>query len=514
MVRVVHLLPTFAVAFAAVAMAAVVRAICHSVFGETIPYTPFYPAIVLATMYGRRAGGLAATIMAAFAASFWLTPFGRPQIQEATDLIGLVLFLLVSGIVVVLCESMRLAWQKAEVAAHHQQQATTREHTARLEAEEANRAKDHFLASVSHELRTPLQAILGWAHLLRDEKLDAATRCEGLEVIERNAKTQSRLIEDLIDMTRMAAGKMRIVPQLIHPRQPIEAAIQTVALAANGREIMIERQFDDEDCNVWGDPDRIQQITWNLLSNSIKFSPSGSCIRISLRRIANEVHLAITDEGIGIEPEFLPYIFEPFRQADGTHQRRHGGLGLGLSIVQHLVELHGGRITATSAGSEQGLSIAVIFPIAKDTPNSDDYTGLSKRELRGLRVLVVDDDPTILNVIHRVLEDREVEVLAVDGVDGALAAIDDFQPDVLISDIAMPDRDGYELLRQIRRRQKPNSALVPAIAISAFSGLDDRRRTLQAGYSLHLAKPVDATTLTNAVAEVALTISGKYGSSQ
>jgi signal transduction histidine kinase len=251
------------VALLAVFAAAIVRAVCHALFNETIPYTPFYPAIVVSTMYGRMTGGVISVVLAAFAASFWIPPFGQPLIQEPTDLVGLVLFIMVSGVVVRLCEAMRRAQQLAESATSEERLAVVREQAARVEAEKANRLKDEFLALVSHELRTPLQAILGWAHLLKQSGIDEADRVQALDTIERNARLQSRLIEDLLDVSRIAAGKLRVVPRTVNPKHVVDSAIQSVSTAAQAKQISLERRYQESDLAVWADPDRLQQIVWS-----------------------------------------------------------------------------------------------------------------------------------------------------------------------------------------------------------------------------------------------------------
>lgn len=497
------------VAMVAVSIAAIVRMICHSVFNETIPYTPFYPAIVVSTMYGRLPGGLLATTMGAFAASFWLSPFGQPLIQEPTDLIGLILFLAVSGLVVALCEAMRRAQQIAETALEEQRRAVTRESAARIQAEEANRLKDQFLASASHELRTPLQAILGWTQLMAQSDVGTEDRAKGLEIIERNARVQSRLIEDMLDMSRMVAGKMRLSPRVVDPKPIIEAAIQTVAIAAQARQISIAQRYEKDDLQLWADPDRFQQIIWNLLSNSIKFSPHWSTVQVTVRSKERVLEIEVCDEGQGVDAEFLPFLFERFRQADMECSRRHDGLGLGLSIVKQLVELHGGTITASSAGIGKGLRMLLTLPIVDElvAPPSADRTPAAEsisrdQALCGVRVLVVEDDPPTCELVARTLRERHCEVVAVTSVDRALSALDDFEPDVIVSDIAMPVRDGYELLRQLRT-QGGSRRRIPALALTALSSEEDRRHAFEAGYRMHLTKPVDSSALSDAVAELA-----------
>ncbi len=494
-----------AVALMAVMIAALVRAFCHAVFNEAIPYTPFYPAIVVSTMYGRMMGGAIATVLAAFVASFWLEPFGHPLIQESTDLVGLFLFLMVSVLVVRLCEAMRRAQETAENATKVEQGAVVREQMARIDAEDANRLKDQFLASASHELRTPLQAILGWAQLLMRNDLEEKDRFQGLDIIERNARVQSRLIEDLLDMSRIVAGKLRIAPRAIDARQIMDAAIETVATAAQANQISIVRYYQADGAALWADPDRLQQIVWNLLSNAIKFSPPKSTVSVALRRAGHSVIIEVADEGEGIAAEFLPHIFERFRQGVGSVNSRNGGLGLGLSIVKQLVELHGGKIQAASAGIGHGTRIILTLPELENSAalRLPDEPKLPTKKLQGIRVLVVDDDLTTCEMIARILREQHSEVLAVTSVDRAIQAMDEFEPNVIVSDIAMPERDGYELLRQVRSRKPSAMGCVPAMALTALSSPDDQKRAFEAGYRLHLAKPVEPSALTDAVAELA-----------
>lgn len=384
-----------------------------------------------------------------------------------------------------------------------QRAAAGREHAARLEAEEANRLKDQFLACASHELRTPLQAILGWAHLLRRSEIDQHERAEGLDVIERNARAQSRLVEDLLDMSRIVAGKMRISPRFINPKQVLEAAIQTVSIAAQAKQVSIVRCYEESELALWADPDRLQQVAWNLLSNAIKFSPAGSAVCVNLRKMHHSVAIEIADEGEGIEFEFLPHVFEPFRQADMTGNRRHSGLGLGLSIVKQLVELHGGEIVVASPGPGRGSRFTVTLPIIEVSANHPrNESEPSEKALQGVRILVVDDDAGACDLVARILRERHSEVVAVTSVDQALAVMNHFEPDVIVSDIAMPERDGYELLRQVRARESTSKRRVRAMALTALDSPEDQRRAFEAGYRLHLAKPVDPLTLIEAVDEL------------
>jgi signal transduction histidine kinase/ActR/RegA family two-component response regulator len=497
-----HSLPRIvSIAFAAVAVAAIVRTFFFVAFNETIPYTPFYPAIVIATMYGRLRGGFLAIGLSAFAASIWLAPLGKPLIEEATDLIGMLLFIGVGILVVGLCEQMRRYQERAETAVLEQQRLLQMEQQARAEAEDANRLKDLFVASVSHELRTPLQAILGWTELLSDASVDDETRTRGLDVINRNAKTQSCLIEDLLDMSRISAGKMRLSVSLINPRQAVEAAIQTVTLAAQAKGIRIIRSFDERAYAIGADPDRLQQIVWNLLSNAIKFSPRDSSIEVMLSKTTDGIEVKVVDQGQGITAEFLPLVFEQFRQGDASKTTRQAGLGLGLAIVKHLVELHGGTIRAESPGEGLGTTMIVSLPDGLTSTANAVKPYATEGQLHGLRILMVDDDPETCELVCRLLTEQQAEVMTATRAGDALNLAEQQPPDVIISDLAMPDLDGYELLRRLRRQ--PGSRSAPAMALTAYSSQEDRCRAFEAGYELHLTKPVGARRLTEAVAELA-----------
>jgi len=390
------------------------------------------------------------------------------------------------------------------------------ERRLRTEAEEANRTKDEFLATLSHELRTPLTAMLGWTRMLRMKELDEPTSEHALETVERNAKAQAQLIEDLLDVSRIITGKLRLDVRPIELLPVIEAALDAVRPAANAKSIELQTQLDPLAGAVSGDPSRLQQVFWNLLANAVKFTSRGGRVEVRLERVDSHVELTVKDTGQGITPEFLPYVFDRFRQADGSTTRLHGGLGLGLAIVRHLVELHGGTVRADSAGSGQGATFNVQLPLAQ-LPDAD--FGLRLEEsapkksasrkaqpatLEGLRVLVVDDEQDALAFIQTVLEKQGAEVLAARSVRSALEALENFKPDVLVSDIGMPDEDGYALIRQVRaREQAQEGGAIPAVAVSAYVGEENRRQALESGFQLHVAKPVDPEELVAVVHRLA-----------
>lgn len=382
---------------------------------------------------------------------------------------------------------------------------------ARSEAESANRMKDEFLATLSHELRTPLNAILGWATLFKSASLDEEEQREGLDVIERNARIQAQLIEDLLDVSRIISGKLRLDVQKVALPEVIEAALAAVMPAAEAREIRIHKVLDHGAGPVAGDPARLQQVVWNLLSNAVKFTPKGGRIQILLERVNSHLEISVSDTGQGIPADFLPHVFDRFRQADGSTTRRHGGLGLGLSIVRQLVELHGGSVRAKSPGEGQGATFVVALPLAilrelppervQPKPAQETEDDQCPALLNGIKVLVVDDEPDARRLMEKILSDCEAEVRTEGSADGALMAIREFQPDVLISDVGMPDKDGYDLIRAIRERNYSAKDL-PAIALTAFARSEDRRRAMLAGFQVHVSKPVDPDELVAIVASL------------
>jgi hypothetical protein len=379
------------------------------------------------------------------------------------------------------------------------------EASARGAAEAANRAKDEFLSTLSHELRTPLTAILGWAHILRTGTPEPAAIARGLAIIERNARTQARLIEDILDISGIVNGKLRLAIGLVDPAAIVRAAIDAVRPAAEAKAVRLDLGIDDAIGLLSADPDRLQQIAWNLLSNAVKFTPKGGAIEVRLDRQGEHARLRIIDSGEGIEPGFLPHVFERFRQEDASDTRSHGGLGLGLAIVKHLVELHGGSVAASSAGSGRGATFTVTLPISRRTgedsasilvtaPASDGSVRLD-----GIRVLVVDDEPDAREMIAMILGKQGATVESVGSAAEALRAVERARPDVLISDIGMPDQDGYALLKSLRALNGGREALVPALALTAFAGAHDAKMAEVAGFQRHLGKPVVPARLINAV---------------
>jgi PAS domain S-box-containing protein len=386
------------------------------------------------------------------------------------------------------------------------------EQAARMEAEAANRSKDLFLATLSHEVRTPLNAILGWATILRSGRCDAADFQEGMEVIERNCKAQAQLIEDVLDISRIVSGKLQLQIRLCDLADVIRAAIDVVRPSADSKGVCLEVSLDSTTSQASCDKNRMQQVVWNLLSNAVKFTPRGGSVRVTLIRDGFCARIQVSDEGQGINPEFLPFVFDRFRQADSTTRRKLGGLGLGLSIVKHIVEVHGGTVSADSAGEGCGATFIVDLPIravhvdegagdpfaADVTPTPD---AMSVR-LDGLRVLIVDDAPDARRLLVKVLGEAGAVVIAASSVAEALEALATMNPQVLVSDIAMPGQDGFDLIRQVREMGLTFKEL-PAVALTAFAHKEDRRRVLRAGYQVHVTKPVDPHELVAVIAGLA-----------
>jgi len=410
-------------------------------------------------------------------------------------------------------DNVRL-YEAAQRAAEERTVLLANERLARAEAERTSQMKDEFLSTLSHELRTPLSAILGWAQVLRRGSRDQNDLQKGLQTIERNARAQAQLIEDLLDMSRITSGKVLLDMQNVAPAGFIDAAVETVRPAADAKNIRIDKHYSLDNAMVAGDPARLQQVVWNLLSNAIKFTPRDGCVDIELGRNDANVVITVRDNGAGIRPEFITHVFERFRQADASMTRRHGGLGLGLAIVKQLIEQHGGTVRAESAGEGCGASFTIELPLAKQTasnarsaraamirppPPTPDMTVL---DLAGASVLVVDDDRDARELIKRILGDCNARVRIADSAGQALEMFRAEPPQLLISDLGMPEVDGFELLDRVRQLPREAGGLVPAIALTAFARSEDRLRALEAGFSSHISKPVEPSELIATVASV------------
>jgi PAS domain S-box-containing protein len=393
------------------------------------------------------------------------------------------------------------------------EQTLAAERAAREEAERVGRLKDEFLATVSHELRTPLNAILGWATLLRRLQPGNEDHARGLETIERNARVQGQIIADLLDMSRIISGKVQLDVQAIDLNDVINAALDAVRLSIEAKKLRLRLTLDARAGRVRGDPGRLQQVFWNLLTNAVKFTPSGGRIDIVMERVNSHVEVLVEDSGVGIKPEFLSFVFDRFRQADSSTTRRHGGLGLGLSIVKHLVELHGGSVRVKSGGEGRGATFVVALPISvihseesgrleRPDFSAVDVSTIELPSLAGVRALVVDDQPDARILICRLIEEHGGACIVSESAADALKALGREDVNILISDIGMPDCDGYELIRKIRSLQDARVRNVPAIALTAYARSDDRQRALLAGFQMHVSKPVEPRELVAGIASL------------
>jgi hypothetical protein len=390
-----------------------------------------------------------------------------------------------------------------------------RERSARAEAEQANRLKDEFLATVSHELRTPLTSILGWAHLMRGGQLEGDGMARALETIERNARAQAQLIEDLLDVSRIVTGKLRLDVRTVDPVSFIEPVFEALRPTAEAKGVRLMKVFDTGTTPVLGDPARLQQVVWNLLSNAVKFTPKGGRVRVSLARTGSNVEIVVADTGAGIAPEFLPHVFERFRQSDQTASRRHGGLGLGLAIVRHLVELHGGAVSVDSLGEGTGATFTVTLPVVPvhRTEGAEERAHPAARDplpahecperLDGLRLLVVDDEPDAREMLDAGLGHCGARVTTASSAREAVEALAGAKFDVIISDIGMPGEDGYELIRRVRALPPEGGGRTPAVALTAYARTEDRLRAMRAGFEMHVSKPVELTELIVVIANLA-----------
>ncbi|MBW4576678.1 MAG: response regulator [Aphanothece sp. CMT-3BRIN-NPC111] len=406
-------------------------------------------------------------------------------------------------------------------AEKEREQLLVREQAARLEAEAANRMKDEFLATLSHELRTPLNAMLGWTSMLRTRKFDEATTARALETIDRNTKSLAQLIEDVLDVSRIITGKIRLNVRPVELAQVIEAAMDTVRPAAEAKDIRIELLLDPGVGAVLGDPNRLQQVVWNLLSNAVKFTPPGGRVEVELNSLTTTTALPcpyaqirVSDTGQGISTDFLPYVFERFRQADSSTTRAQGGLGLGLAIVRHLVELQGGTVQVESLGLGQGATFIVHLPLMTVAPEAtkpeqvqpileSEEPKSSPPSLDGLRVLVVDDEADARELAIAMLGQYGAEVIVVATAQEALETLGRIKPDVLISDIGMPEEDGYALIRKVRALNTQQGGQIPAVALTAYARAEDRAQAILAGFQVHVPKPANPGELAAVVANLA-----------
>ena len=409
--------------------------------------------------------------------------------------------------------SMEIAVRKQ--AEEERSRLLVREQAARAEAEAANRNKDEFLATLSHELRTPLTAILGWGHLLRSNKLNENEVGQAIDTIERNAKSQSQLIDDLLDVSRIITGKLQIDRAVVDLANVIEAAHDATRPAAAAKEIRFELSIEPAKSAVVGDPNRLQQVFWNLFSNAVKFSPRGGEVRVAASVENGTVRVSVADDGIGINEEFLPFIFDRFRQADGSTTREHGGLGLGLAIVRHLMDLHQGSVEVHSEGKNRGSTFTISLPLIPADVSAQGTTAeavlLQKTEmqpfgsvevLQGVRVLVVDDEPDARDLLSTILRRYGSDVRCSESAADAMEAFAEWEPDILVSDIGMPDEDGYTLIKKVRQLDSNRAQKIPAVALTAYATDEDRMRALDAGFQTHVAKPIEPEIFVSSIASV------------
>ncbi|MDQ3332223.1 MAG: ATP-binding protein, partial [Planctomycetota bacterium] len=403
-------------------------------------------------------------------------------------------------------------YEGATRAAEERKKLLEAERAARAEAERAGLMKDEFLATLSHELRTPLSAILGWSQILQMEGYTPEDLKEGLETIARNGRAQTRLIDDLLDMNRIVSGKVRLDVQPIDLSALVDAAVDSVRHSAEAKSIRLRKIIDPHAGPVSGDPARLQQVVWNLLTNAMKFTPKGGRVDVVVERVNSHVEITVSDSGEGISPDFLPYVFERFRQADSSLTRKHGGLGLGLSIVKQLVELHGGAVSVKSPGEGQGATFTVSLPLAPVRESSNREHPLTPRrsllgfngvDLSGIKILVIDDEPDARELTKRVLTQCRAIVSTAGGAAEGLEQVKRSKPDVIVSDIGMPERDGYQFIRDVRALTASEGGATPAVALTAFARSEDRTRAMMAGYQVHVAKPIEPEELVATVASLA-----------
>jgi CheY-like chemotaxis protein/two-component sensor histidine kinase len=378
------------------------------------------------------------------------------------------------------------------------------------EAQDANRLKDEFLAVLSHELRTPLNAILGYARLLRGNLLPGDQVTRGLETLERNARWLTQIVDDVLDVSRIISGKIRLDVQAVDLAGVINNAVATVQPAADAKAVRLHTLIDPRTGPVSGDPDRLQQVCWNLVSNAVKFTPKGGRVQVRLERVNSHIEIVVSDTGIGIKPDFLPLVWERFRQADAGPTRKSGGLGLGLAIVRHIVEMHGGTVHAASEGENQGATFTVRLPVMvvqpsvapkREHPLTEQRNALQDlADLDGVHILAVDDEPDALRLLRDVLEMAGAKVTTASSAARALEVLQSERPNVILADIGMPEMDGYELIKSIRASSDPQVRDIPAAALTAFARSEDRTRAMQSGFEMHLAKPVDPGELVASVA--------------
>ncbi|WP_236518656.1 ATP-binding protein [Sandaracinus amylolyticus] len=514
-------LRALAIASISTLVVALLHACLSPWLGSTASLMMFLLAVyVSASWTGMLGGAIAAVLGVVVGSFFFIGERGALGPFESGDRVRIVFFLLValamSGTSEMLLRTRRRLQREVDArsdALAEREKLLMRERDARANAESLARLRDEFVGTVSHELRTPVNAILGFAVLLKQRVTGDPKVAHGLDVIERNARAQARLIDDMLDLGRILGGKMALVPERLDLRVPIRDALESVRMSARAKHLTLEVELGDEPVPVMGDAGRLQQVAWNLLSNALKFTPSGGRVRIALRREGERALLEVVDTGEGIDPAFLPHVFDRFRQQDASSTRVHGGMGIGLAITRQLVELHGGQVRAESAGRGRGARFEVALPIAElaTQPHAEEPTPawpgavtptpMSPGLLAGARVLLVEDDPDSREVVGEGLRSIGAVVDAADAAEPALELLDRERYDVLVSDIGMPGHDGWWLMREVRRARAEYSA-IPAIAISGFVREEDARASTEAGFDRHVGKPLDPIELAREIARV------------
>jgi signal transduction histidine kinase/CheY-like chemotaxis protein len=544
----------YGLAVAAIAITTAARVALDPLLGQSLYYTLYFPAVALVAFTGRLGASLLTTVASAIVANYlFVAPRYQLALVTVNDLVAVVAFLAAGALIAILADRLYRQQQDLLVAVRtvsdrndalekeraklEREIASRRElslenarllvnaerdaeeaRRARADAEEASRVKDEFLGTLSHELRTPLNAIVGWAHMLRDPALSEDRRRAAIETIVRNAQSQEQLIADILDVQRIMAGKLRLEPRSIDLGDIVRAAAETVQPSADAKNIKLQLLRDLNVTPIWGDSDRLQQVTWNLLSNAIKFTPNGGRVQVRLQQSEDECEMVVEDNGPGIAPDFLPYVFERFRQADSSSTRTHKGLGLGLAIVRNLVEMHGGSITVSNV-SEPGRTGAVFTiklprraarPAAavagdlESAASGDRPAWLDEGpSLSDLRVLVVDDDPDARELIGTILERYGAAVALAASAEEGMQALTNGAPHVIITDIEMPQEDGYAFIRRVRALPPDAGGKLPAAALTAYASVADRMKVLAAGFNMHVAKPVQPAELAMVVASLA-----------
>ena len=510
----------FLLAVAIVAVATLLRALVDPLIHDQIPYFIFVASAVVTTWFCGVDAGLFGTVLAAFAGNYFFVPPRYELVPHGEDWIAMGLFAPVASGLVWLIGRWRRAERSLYARAHRMQEQAQRlqEQTEELrglntEAERINRVKDEFLATLSHELRTPLTAVVGWAHMLKQGVLSERQLEDASDTILRNSQLQIRLIEDLLDVSRIISGKLHLNLAAMNMSDVVQQALDTVQPAAAAKAIELRASLS-HDVVLVGDADRLRQVAWNLLSNAVKYTPKHGWVDVRVEKKQSQIYLTVSDSGMGVEREFLPHLFERFTQADSSTTRRHGGLGLGLAIVRHIAELHGGTVVAVSEGTDKGATFTVTLPIrAVAEPRDGEASLRPTREeshqtvdplaLHGIRVLVVDDEPDARTLVEAVLRQYGADVRAAGSAQEAFQELQRWRPDVLVADIGMPVEDGYSLLRRVRALSAAEGGSIPAAALTAYAQHEDRERAFAAGFQEHVAKPVPPQRLAHVVARLA-----------